>query len=233
MLSASLNLECKISQTTVTSKTLPAVGLQKLGCRAAGRHAWLHVSVALVSLRVCEPDRPLCMLCDPVGTVAVWRGVPVRARGLVCFLGVFTTVSDPQRDSYYASHLASLGEVRPTVSGEGRGAPNKPARCQAGHSCVLRGDRERGKAKSTLDTCDSYTVWPATGQTPMPPSLPPLWEITRISAWIFLPTLFLKTEKGGHRFYWSSGPVHPLFAEGWSFVCSASGSFVKFKLPLL
>lgn len=71
MLSASLNLECKISQTTVTSKTLPAVGLQKLGCRAAGRHAWLHVSVALVSLRVCEPDRPLRMLCDPVGTVAV------------------------------------------------------------------------------------------------------------------------------------------------------------------
>lgn len=53
----------------------------------------------------------------------------VSAHGLKCFLGVFKTISDPQHDSYFTSHLANLGEVRagwqsagPLVSGgEGRG----------------------------------------------------------------------------------------------------------------
>lgn len=162
----------------MTSKTLPVVKLQKLQCRATGCHAWLHVSVVPVSLSVCEWDHPLHILCDPVVTMAVWDSMFVSAHGLMCFLGVFTAISDPQCYSYFMSHLANLGEVRagwqsPLMSG-GEGI-KQASKISSNTFSYLKGDTEgdseRGKSTNTLDIWDSvitkkqqcdpnvWTVW--------------------------------------------------------------------------
>lgn len=116
-----LNLENKINQTTISSKSFAAGNRSSYKSCNEGRSRMAACFCGTgVSTCVWDHPRYVCIFCDSCVSGCV-TGVFVSAHSLKCLLDVFITLSDLQHDSYFMSHLAQLWEGResPLVNGGG------------------------------------------------------------------------------------------------------------------